>query len=62
MLVVLWRMSLFAAAADMLRLGTERLDDGAEIVVSMPSFGSHVLGVGCGGQRKRLRRLVGNSK
>ena len=60
-------MSLFAAGYisytaknTLLRFGAERLDDGAEVVVSVPSFGSHVLGVDCGDQRKRLRRLVGN--
>ena len=41
-----------------LRLRAKRLDDGAEVVVGMSSFRSHVLGIDCGGQRKCLRRLV----
>lgn len=42
----------------LLWLGTERFDDRAEIVVSMPPFCPHVLGVGCGGHRQRLRHLA----
>ena len=44
--------------ANTLRFRAKRLDDGAEVVVGMSSFRSHVLGIDCGSQRKCLRRLV----
>lgn len=46
------------AGSNLLRLGAERFDDCTEIIIGVPRLRSHVLGIGCGGYRQRLRHLT----